>query len=177
VVSLGGLYGRSSRSQNPALLAYAVTFLIRGLCNHRSFRPWFASAVLPVCCSPPGFAWLIRNEVVSRRRFFSSKYWFEFHLGTITFSNGMGSAVSIPGPIAAVVKKYGNGREEGFLDYYKEDGLLFCRGVSSEFLDLTLHSHLVVLDRTSLLYQSREWWRPWEFWTLSLGGWLDFFSS
>jgi len=37
---------------------------------------------------------------------------------------------------------------------------------------LTLHRTLWFWDGTSLLYQSREWWKPWEFWPLSLGGWL-----
>jgi len=59
------------------------TFLYAAFVNHRSFRPWFASAVLAgVLFAALVSPWLIRNEVVfGRPVFFRSNYWFEFHLG------------------------------------------------------------------------------------------------
>src|SRR5258706_251144 len=150
------------------------TFLYAAFVNHRSFRHWFASAVLAgVLFAALVSPWLIRNEgVFGRPVFFRSNYWFEFHLGNYHFSNGLGFSGKHPGANAAVFKKYAVMGEMGFLDYYKEDGLRFVREYPSEFLDLTLHRTWWFWDGTSLLYQSREWWRPWEFWPLSLGGWL-----
>ncbi len=84
----------------------------------------------------------------------------------------MGFSGKHPTANAAEFKKYAAMGEMGYIDFYKEDGLRFVREYPSEFLDLTLHRAWWFWDGTSLLYQSREWWQPWEFWPLSLGGWL-----
>src|SRR6266481_3717820 len=160
---------------NPALLSVMpFTFLYAAFVNHRSFKPWFASAALAgVLFAALVSPWLIRNEVVfGRPVFFRSNFWFEFHLGNYHFSNGMGFSGKHPAANPRIFKEYASMGEMGFLDYYKADSLRFVREYPSEFLDLTLHRSWWFWDGTSLLYQSREWWRPWEFWPLSLGGWL-----
>jgi hypothetical protein len=162
-LSLGALWAVIALT-NPALLSVMpFTFLYAAFVNHRSFRPWFASAAFAgVLFAALVSPWLIRNErVFGRPVFFRSNFWFEFHLGNYHFSNGLGFSGKHPGANAAVFKKYAGIGEMGFLDYCKEDGLRFVREHPSEFLDLTLH-RLVVLG----------WWQPWEFWPLSLGGWL-----
>jgi hypothetical protein len=73
---------------------------------------------------------------------------------------------------AAVFKEYAAMGEMGFIDYYKKDALRFVRQYPAEFLSLTRYRTWWFWDGTSLLYQTREWWQPWEFWPLSLGGWL-----
>jgi 4-amino-4-deoxy-L-arabinose transferase-like glycosyltransferase len=173
-LSLGALWAVIALT-NPALLSVMpFTFLYAAFVNHRSFRPWFASAVLAgVLFAALVSPWLIRNErVFGRPVFFRSNFWFEFHLGNYHFSNGMGFSGKHPGGNPAVFKQYAAMGEMAFLDYYKEDGLRFVREYPSEFLDLTLHRTWWFWDGTSLLYQGREWWHPWEFWPLSLGGWL-----
>jgi 4-amino-4-deoxy-L-arabinose transferase-like glycosyltransferase len=173
-LSLGALWALIALT-NPALLGVMpFTFLYAAFVNHRSFRPWFASAALAgalfaALISP----WLIRNErVFGRPVFLRSNFWFEFHLGNYHFSNGMGFAGKHPTANPAELKKYAAMGEMGYIDYYREDSQRFVRQYPSEFLDLTLHRTWWFWDGTSLLYQSREWWKPWEFWPLSLGGWL-----
>jgi 4-amino-4-deoxy-L-arabinose transferase-like glycosyltransferase len=173
-LSLGALWAVIALT-NPALLSLMpITFLYVAVANHRAFRPWFASmalagALFAVLVSP----WLIRNQVVfGRAVFFRSNFWFEFHLGNYHFSNGMGFSGKHPAANPAVFRQYASMGETQFLDYYKRDALHFVHEYPAEFRDLTLHRAWWFWDGTSLLYQAGEWWRPWEFWPLSLGGWL-----
>jgi 4-amino-4-deoxy-L-arabinose transferase-like glycosyltransferase len=160
---------------NPALLSVMpFTFLYAAFKNHRAYRPWFGSAALAgVLFAALISPWLIRNEVVfGRPVFFRSNFWFEFHLGNYHFSNGMGFSGKHPGANPAELQKYSDWGEMRYIDYYKQDSLRFVREYPREFLDLTLHRTWWFWDGTSLGYQSREWWKPWEFWPLSLLGWL-----
>ena len=173
-LSLGALWALIALT-NPALLSVMpFTFLYAAFVNYRSFKPWFASAALAgVLFAALVSPWLIRNELVfGRPVFFRSNYWFEFHLGNYHYSNGMGFSGKHPTANAAEFKKYAALGEMGYIDYYKQDSQRFVREYPSEFLNLTLHRCWWFWDGTSLLYQSREWWQPWEFWPLSLGGWL-----
>ena len=142
--------------------------------NYRAFKPWFSSAALAaVLFTALVSPWLIRNYIVFHRPvFFRSNYWFEFHLGNYHYSNGMGFSGKHPTANAAEFRKYAAMGEMGYIDYYKQDSQRFVREYPSEFWNLTLDRTLWFWDGTSLLYQSREWWKPWEFWPLSLGGWL-----
>jgi 4-amino-4-deoxy-L-arabinose transferase-like glycosyltransferase len=173
-LSLGALWALIALT-NPALLSVMpFTFLYAAFVNHRSFKPWFASAALAgalfaALVSP----WLIRNELVfGRPVFFRSNYWFEFHLGNYHFSNGMGFTGRHPGVNPAELQKYAAWGELRYIDYWKEDSLRFVRQYPSEFLDLTLHRTWWFWDGSRLIYWTREWWKPWEFWPLSLLGWL-----
>ena len=173
-LSLGALWALIALT-NPALLSVMpFTFLYAAFVNHRSFKPWFASAALAgalfaALVSP----WLIRNELVfGRPVFFRSNYWFEFHLGNYHFSNGMGFTGRHPGVNPAELQKYAAWGELRYIDYWKEDSLRFVRQYPSEFLDLTLHRAWWFWDGSRLIYWTREWWKPWEFWPLSLLGWL-----
>jgi 4-amino-4-deoxy-L-arabinose transferase-like glycosyltransferase len=160
---------------NPALLSVMpFTFLYAAFVNHRVFRPWFASAALGgVLFAAMVSPWLIRNDLVfGRPVFFRSNYWFEFHLGNYHLSNGIGYSGKHPTANAAELQKYADWGELGYIQHYKEDGLHFVREYPAEFINLTLHRAWWFWDGTPLLYQSREWWQPWEFWPLSLGGWL-----
>ena len=173
-LSLGALWALIALT-NPALLSVMpFTFLYAAFVNHRSFKPWFASAALAgalfaALVSP----WLIRNELVfGRPVFFRSNYWFEFHLGNYHYSNGMGFTGRHPGVNPAELQKYAAWGELRYIDYWKEDSLRFVRQYPSEFLDLTLHRAWWFWDGSRLIYWTREWWKPWEFWPLSLLGWL-----
>ena len=59
-----------------------------------------------------------------------------------------------------------------YIDYYKQDSFAFIRKYPSEFVHLTLHRTLWFWDGSLLIYWTREWWKAWEFWPLSLLGWL-----
>ncbi len=173
-LALGALWAVIALT-NPALLSIMpITFLYVAFVNHRAFRPWFASMAMAgvlfiVLVSP----WLIRNErVFGRPVFFRSNFWFEFHLGNYHFSNGMGFSGKHPAGNVAVLKQYASMGEIQFIDYYKADALRFVHEFPAEFRDLTLHRAWWFWDGTPLLYQTMEWWPPWKFWPLSLGGWL-----
>ena len=160
---------------NPALLTLLpFTFLYAALKNYRAYRSWFASLALSATLfaalvSP----WLIRNAIVFHRPvFFRSNFWFEFHLGNYHFSNGMGWAGKHPTANPAELQKYASLGEMAYIDHYKEESLRFVREYPSEFRDLTLHRAWWFWDGTPLRYQAHEWWQPWEFWPLSLLGWL-----
>jgi 4-amino-4-deoxy-L-arabinose transferase-like glycosyltransferase len=160
---------------NPALLSVMpFAFLYAASVNHRYFRLWIGSAALAgvlfaVLVSP----WLIRNErVFGQLVFFRNNYWFEFHLGNYHFSNGMGYTGRHPGVNPAELEKYAAWGELRYIDYYKQDSFAFVRKYPSEFADLTLHRALWFWDGSRLIYWTREWWKPWEFWPLSVLGWL-----
>jgi 4-amino-4-deoxy-L-arabinose transferase-like glycosyltransferase len=173
-LSLGALWALIALT-NPALLSVMpFTFLYAVYVNYRSFKPWFASAALAgVLFGALVSPWLVRNErVFGRPVFFRSNFWFEFHLGNYHYSNGLGFSGKHPTANAVVLKEYAAMGEMGFIDYYKKDALRFVRQYPAEFLNLTRNRTWWFWDGTSLPYQTREWWRPWEFWPLSLGGWL-----
>jgi 4-amino-4-deoxy-L-arabinose transferase-like glycosyltransferase len=160
---------------NPALLSVTpFAFLYAAYVNHRAFRPWFASAALAgVLFAALVSPWLIRNErVFGKPVFIRSNYWFEFHLGNYHLSNGMGYSGKHPTANPAEFRKYSALGELGYIQFYKEDSLRFVREYPAEFINLTLHRAWWFWDGTPLLYQTSEWWQPWEFWPLSLGGWL-----
>ncbi len=173
-LALGALWALIALT-NPALLSVMpFTFLYAAFVNYRSFRPWLASAALSgILFAALVSPWLIRNELVfGRPVFFRSNFWFEFHLGNYHLSNGMGYSGKHPAVNAAELQKYSDWGEMRYLDYYKQDSSRFVREYPREFLSLTLHRTWWFWDGTPLLYQSREWWQPWEFWPLSLLGWL-----
>ncbi len=173
-LALGALWALIALT-NPALLSIMpFTFLYVIFVNHRSFRPWFASLALSgVLFAALVSPWLIRNDLVfGHPVFFRSNFWFEFHLGNYHFSNGMGYSGKHPSNNPAELQKYASWGELPYIDYYKQDSLRFVREYPAEFVDLTLHRILWFWDGTPLHYQAREWWKPWEFWPLSLGGGL-----
>jgi 4-amino-4-deoxy-L-arabinose transferase-like glycosyltransferase len=160
---------------NPALLSVMpFTFAYVGFVNHRAFRRWLAPMALAgVLFAALVSPWLIRNELVfGRPVFFRSNYWFEFHLGNYHFSNGMGYAGIHPGLNPGELQKYAAWGEMRYIDYYKQDSFAFIRKYPSEFVHLTLHRTLWFWDGSLLIYWTREWWKAWEFWPLSLLGWL-----
>ncbi len=74
-LSLGALWAVIALT-NPALLSVMpFTFLYAAFVNHRSFRPWFASAAFAgVLFAALVSPWLIRNErVFGRPGFFSQQ--------------------------------------------------------------------------------------------------------
>ncbi len=173
-LSLGALWAVIALT-NPALLSVMpFSFLYAAFVNHRSFRPWFASAAFAgVLFAALVSPWLIRNErVFGRPVFFRSNYWFEFHLGNYHSSNGMGYTGRHPGVNPAELQKYAAWGEMRYIDYYKQDSLAFVRKYPSEFVDLTLHRTWWFWDGSLLIYWTREWWKPWKFWPLSVLGWL-----
>ena len=171
---LGGLWGLSALT-NPALLSVLpftmgyATFL-----NRRAGRKWLAglsmSAALFAAMIAP---WLIRNEMVfGHFVFLKGNYWFEFHLGNYHYSNGMGFSGKHPTQNPIQMNKYVKMGEQGYIEWAKQDAFQFIREYPGEFLNLTVHRMWWYWDGTAMIYTSREWWRPWEFWPLSIGGWL-----
>ena len=171
---LGALWALAALT-NPALLTLLpFTFLYPAFKNYRAYRPWFTSfalsAMLFAALVSP---WLIRNGVVFHRFvLFRDNFWFEFHLGNYHASNGLGFAGRHPSGNPAELKKYADWGEMAYIDYWKQDALRFVRDYPSEFRELTLRRAWWFWDGTSILYQAREWWRPWKFWPLSALGWL-----
>jgi 4-amino-4-deoxy-L-arabinose transferase-like glycosyltransferase len=173
-LSLGGLWAVIALT-NPALLSVMpFAFLYAASVNHRYFRLWMGSAALAgVLFTALVSPWLIRNErVFGQPVFFRSNYWFEFHLGNYHFSNGMGFTGRHPGVNPAELEKYAAWGELRYIHYYQQDSFAFVRKYPSEFADLTLHRALWFWDGSRLIYWTREWWKPWEFWPLSVLGWL-----
>jgi 4-amino-4-deoxy-L-arabinose transferase-like glycosyltransferase len=160
---------------NPALLSVMpFSFAYLAFVNRRAFRKWFAPMTLAlVLFAALVSPWLIRNEFVfGRPVFFRSNYWFEFHLGNYHFSNGIGFTGKHPGVNREELQKYAALGEMRYIDYYKQDSFAFIRKYPSEFVSLTLHRTLWFWDGSLLIYWTREWWKAWEFWPLSLLGWL-----
>jgi hypothetical protein len=58
-----------------------------------------------------------------------------------------------------------------------KDSFAFVHKYPAEFVDLTLHRVWWFWDGSLLIYWTREWWKPWEFWPLSLLGWLLFSAA
>lgn len=173
-LSLGAMWALIALT-NPALLSIMpFTFLYPAFGNHRSFKPWFASATLAaVMFAALVSPWLIRNALVFHQPvFFRSNYWFEFHLGNYHMSNGWGFVGRHPGVNPDELRKYANWGEMRYIEYWKKDSQDFVRQYPSEFLDLTLHRAWWFWDGSLLIYWTHEWWKPWEFWPLSLLGWL-----
>ena len=171
---LGSLWGIIALT-NPALLAIMpCSFVYAAYVQYAADRLWIKQFVLAgmlfsVIISP----WLIRNDLVfGHPVFLRSNYWFEFHLGNYHYSNGMGYSGKHPTNNPAELKKYAAWGEQQYIAYYKTDSLCFVRKYPAEFFDLTRHRVSWFWDGTPLLYQTREWWKPWQFWPLSALGWL-----
>jgi 4-amino-4-deoxy-L-arabinose transferase-like glycosyltransferase len=171
---LGGLWGVIALT-NPALLAILpFSFIYAAYVRHTEHREWMKQFVLAgvlfaVMIAP----WLIRNDLVfGHPVFLRSNYWFEFHLGNYHFSNGMGYSGKHPTNNPAELQKYAAWGEQKYIAYYKNDSLNFVKQYPAEFFDLTRHRVWWFWDGTPLLYQTHEWWKPWEFWPLSALGWL-----
>src|SRR6266404_7146034 len=127
-LSLGAL-GAVIALTNPALLSVMpFTFLYAAFVNHRSFRPWFASAAFAgVLFAALVSPWLIRNErVFGRPVFFRSNFWFEFQLGNYHFINGLDFSGKHPGANAAVFKKICGHRRDGFPRLLQGKWPAFC---------------------------------------------------
>jgi 4-amino-4-deoxy-L-arabinose transferase-like glycosyltransferase len=173
-LSLGAIWAIIALT-NPALLAIMpFTFIYAAYIHFSERREWIkqfalAGVVFTVLVSP----WLIRNDLVfGHPVFFRGNYWFEFHLGNYHDSNGIGFSGKHPTQNAAELQKYANWGEQRYIEYYKTDAQNFVKKYPAEFFDLTRHRVWWFWDGTPLLYQSREWWQPWEFWPLSALGWL-----
>jgi len=160
---------------NPALLSVMpFSFLYAASANYKTGANWIRSLVYSgVLFAALVSPWLIRNyRVFHQPVFFRSNYWFEFHLGNYHGSNGLGYTGFHPGVSAVELSKYTAWGELRYIDYYKYKSFAFVRKYPSEFVDLTLHRTLWFWDGSPLNYWTREWWKPWEFWPLSLLGWL-----
>ena len=160
---------------NPAPLSVMpFALLYAAYENHRAGARWMRSLVFScVLFGAVVSPWLIRNEVVfGKLVFFRSNYWFEFHMGNFHGSNGMGFTGFHPGVNPKEFHKYAAWGELRYINYYKHESFAFIQKYPSEFIALTLHRTLWFWDGTPLNYWTREWWKPWEFWPLSLLGWL-----
>src|SRR6266436_9036287 len=173
-LGLGGLWGLAALT-NPALISVLpFTMAYAAYVNRRAGRKWMrglslASVLFAAMITP----WLIRNEMVfGHFVFLRGNYWFEFHLGNYHYSNGMGFSGKHPTRNPIQMNKYVLLGEQGYIEWAKKDAFQFVREYPGEFLNLTVHRMWWYWDGWPMIYTSREWWRPWEFWPLSCGGWL-----
>jgi 4-amino-4-deoxy-L-arabinose transferase-like glycosyltransferase len=173
-LGLGGLWGLAALT-NPALISVLpFTMAYAAYVNRRAGRKWLrglslASVLFAAMITP----WLIRNEIVfGHFVFLRGNYWFEFHLGNYHYSNGMGFSGKHPAQNPIQLYKYIKLGEQGYIQWAKNDALQFVREYPGEFLNLTIHRVWWFWDGTPLIYESGHWWKPWQFWPLSCGGWL-----
>jgi 4-amino-4-deoxy-L-arabinose transferase-like glycosyltransferase len=172
---LGGLWGLAALT-NPALLSllpfsfgYVVYTRRKALraSTNSLVSPLLALALFALVLGP----WLVRNErVFGRFVFLRSNFWFEFHLGNYHDSNGMGFKGFHPGGNPREMKKYAEWGEQQYISWARAQSLQFVHEAPAEFASLTAHRVLWFWDGTPLLYQTSEWWQPWEFWPLSVTG-------
>ncbi len=171
---LGALWGLIGLT-NPALLSimpfsFLSAFFESRRAGRASLRKLaYAFVTFGVVIAP----WLVRNErAFGRLVFLRDNYWFEFSLGNFHYSNGMGYLGKHPDANPRIYDQIARMGELGFVAFHKREAFEFIRQYPREFTDLTLHRAWWFWDGTSLLYQGREWWSPWEFWPLSAVGWL-----
>jgi 4-amino-4-deoxy-L-arabinose transferase-like glycosyltransferase len=178
-LTLGALWALGALT-NPALLSllpfsfgYAIYARLKAsrLSVPSLVSPLLALALFGLLLCP----WLIRNErVFGRFVFLRSNYWFEFHLGNYHDSTGLGYAGLHPGANPLEFKKYALWGEQKYITWAKDWAFQFVRERPAEFASLTLDRVMWFWDGTPLIYQDREWWKPWEFWPLSATGLLGF---
>lgn len=173
-LGFGAMWGVAGLT-NPALLSVLpFTMGYAAYVNRRAGRQWLrgltmASVLFAAMIAP----WLIRNEIVfGHPVFLRSNYWFEFHLGNYHYSNGMGFSGKHPTQNHLEMLRYMKMGEQAYIQWAKDDAFQFVRQYPGEFLDLTIHRVWWFWDGTPLIYESGGWWKPWEWWPLSLGGWL-----
>ncbi|HVM75633.1 MAG TPA: glycosyltransferase family 39 protein [Candidatus Saccharimonadales bacterium] len=173
-LALGASWGLGALL-NPALLSLLpFSFIHAGVANRRAkvpcLRPVLLATLLFAAILSP---WLVRNYVVfGRPVFLRDNFWFEFSLGNYHFSNGMGWTAHHPDGNPAIGQQALQLGELAFIEMHKREALDFVRREPREFLELTAHRVLWFWDGTPLHYQGQEWWQPWEFWPLSVLGWL-----
>jgi 4-amino-4-deoxy-L-arabinose transferase-like glycosyltransferase len=171
---IGGLWGLSALL-NPALLSLMPFCLFLAAWNNRKAgiryerHLLYALFLFALLISP----WLIRNyRVFGRPVFLRDNFWFEFSLGNYHASNGMGWSGKHPDGNPLYRAQVGKLGELGFIEFHKREALEFVRQYPEEFRTLTLNRIRWFWDGTATLYLSHEWWRPWEYWPLSVLGWL-----
>jgi 4-amino-4-deoxy-L-arabinose transferase-like glycosyltransferase len=160
---------------NPALLSLLpFSFFYAASENRKAAIPYLRGLTLAVILFLAVIApWLVRNALAfGHPVFLRDNYWFEFSLGNYHFSNGMGWVGKHPDANPLVHQQVLYLGELSFIEFHKEEALGFVRQHPREFISLTLHRVLWFWDGTPLLYQVNEWWQPWEFWPLSVLGWL-----
>lgn len=155
---------------NPALVSLLpFTGLYAAFRNRRAGRRWFTpaviSAVLFFAVLTP---WLVRNyEVFHKFIFVRDNFWLEFQLGNFHDSNGLGFGGLHPTGNPRVLQRFHDLGELPYMADRKQAAMQFVHQYPGEFRDLTLRRALWFWDGTSVLYQSMEWWQPWEVWWLS----------
>jgi 4-amino-4-deoxy-L-arabinose transferase-like glycosyltransferase len=160
---------------NPAPLSVMpFAFLYAMYANHKAGKRWVRPLVLScVLFGALVSPWLIRNDLVfGKPVLFRSNYWFEFYLGNYHASNGVGFSGKHPNNNPRVFQQVSQMGELAFIDLHKKEAFDFVRKYPKEFLSLTVTRTLWFWDGTPLLYQTFEWWKPWEFWPLSAAGWM-----
>jgi hypothetical protein len=160
---------------NPALLSI-LPFTIGYIAfnAHKQNRAWFKNSVISAMLFLTIIApWAIRNRVVfGHLILFRSNFWFEFHLGNYHYSNGMGFFGFHPAANPREMRKYVELGEQAYIQQARAEAMHFVRQYPREFIDLCLHRTLWFWDGTPISYQAGEWWKPWEFWPLSVTAWL-----
>jgi len=173
---LGALWGVAGLV-NPALLTMLPLFVAyAGYVNRRAGMKWWRGMLLAgVLFGAIVAPWLVRNYVVfGHPVFIRGNYWFEFHLGNYHFSNGMGFSGKHPTKNSIELRRYIRLGEQGYIQWAKDDAMRFVKEYPGEFWSLTIHRVWWFWDGTPLIYESGQYWKPWQYWPLSCTAWLGF---
>jgi 4-amino-4-deoxy-L-arabinose transferase-like glycosyltransferase len=169
-IGFGAAWGFSALA-NPALVSLLpFSGLYAAFRNARKGKPWFApaaiSAVLFFAVLSP---WLLRNyEVFHKFIFVRDNFWLEFQLGNFHGSTALGFGPLHPTGSARVLQRFHDLGELGYMEDRKQAAITFLQNYPAEFRALTLRRVEWFWDGTSVIYQSNEWWQPWEVWWLSV---------
>ena len=165
----GAAWGFSALA-NPALVSLLpFSGLYAAVRNQRAGRAWFKpaalSAVLFFAVLTP---WLTRNYVVFHRFIFvRDNFWLEFQLGNFHGSTGLGFGPLHPTGSDRLLHRFESLGELGYMEDRKQMAKDFLHRYPAEFRELTLKRIQYFWDGTPVLYQSHDWWQPWEVWWLS----------
>lgn len=162
---------------NPALLTMLPLFMAyAGYVNRRMGMKWWRGILLAgVLFGAIITPWLVRNYMVfGHPVFLRGNYWFEFHLGNYHFSNGMGFSGKHPTKNPIEMRRYIKLGEQGYIQWAKNDALRFVKEYPGEFWSLTIHRVWWFWDGTPLIYESGQYWKPWQYWPLSCTAWMGF---
>ncbi|HEY3928570.1 MAG TPA: glycosyltransferase family 39 protein [Candidatus Koribacter sp.] len=166
----GAAWGFASLA-NPALVSLLpFSGLYAAARNHRAGRRWFTNAVISAVLffavlSP----WLIRNYEIFHKVFFvRDNFWLEFQLGNYHGTTALGFFRFHPTGNYKLLQRFGDLGEMGYMEDRKKLAMDFIHKYPIEFRDATIRRVQWFWDGTSVIYQSNEWWSPWEVWWLSV---------
>jgi 4-amino-4-deoxy-L-arabinose transferase-like glycosyltransferase len=156
---------------NPALVSLLpFSGLYAAFRNGRAGKPWFKAAIISALLFFAVLApWTLRNYADMHKVILGrDNFWLEFQLGNFHGSNGVGFGPLHPTGSDRLLRRFHDLGELGYMEDRKQMALAFMHNYPDEFRELTWRRFQWFWDGTAVLYQSHEWWQPWEVWWLSV---------